>query len=48
VHLITAVAWSIEVGSTVDLWTTDGDFDGFVDLYPFFGRYVTVRNLDDP
>lgn len=46
-HLVTATAWSTEVGEQVELWTTDDDFEGFVGLFPHFGRAVVVRNLDN-
>lgn len=48
VHLITALAWSVDVGETVELWTTDGDFDGFMGLYPYFSKNLIIRNLDKP
>jgi hypothetical protein len=46
VHLVTATAWATELGEPVELWTTDDDFDGFLDLYPHFKSSVVVRNLD--
>jgi hypothetical protein len=46
VHLVTATAWATELGARAELWTTDDDFDGFLDLYPHFKRSVIVRNLD--
>lgn len=47
VHLVTATAWASELGQSVELWTTDGDFDGFVALYPHFGQFVSIKNLDN-
>lgn len=46
VHLVTATAWAADLGETVELWTTDQDFENFVALFPHFGRVVQVRNLD--
>lgn len=47
VHLITAVHWSGELQEPVELWTTDTDFEGFVDLYRHFRARVAIVNLDD-
>lgn len=47
IHLITATAWAHEFQATVELWTTDRDFGRFVDLFPYFRRFVRVHNLDD-
>ena len=47
VHLITATAWAHELGLSVELWTTDQDFQRFVDLFPEFDEFVQIRNLDD-
>lgn len=46
VHLITAVGWSIDLGTPIELWTTDGDFEGFMSLYPHFATHIAGRNLD--
>jgi hypothetical protein len=46
VHLITAVSWSISLTLPLELWTTDGDFEGFTAIYPYFATLVSVRNLD--
>lgn len=48
IHLITAAAWAHELHTTVELWTTDQDFERFVDLFPEFKQFVQIRNLDDP
>lgn len=45
-HLINAVGWSMALGEPVDLWTTDGDFEGFMNLYPYFASRISLRNLD--
>ncbi len=46
IHLITAVAWSVDQQTKVELWTTDGDFDGFVGVYPYFANHVKIVHLD--
>lgn len=46
VHLIVAARWALELGVTVELWTSDSDFGRFVELFPHFKRFVQVRNLD--
>lgn len=46
-HLVTATAWATDVGEQIELWTTDTDFEGFIALFPHFGRAVVVRNLDN-
>ena len=46
IHLITAGAWAHEIEAQVELWTTDTDFQRFVELFPHFQRFVQVRNLD--
>lgn len=47
IHLITASAWAHELQSQVELWTTDKDFQRFVDLFPEFKQFIHIRNLDD-
>jgi hypothetical protein len=46
VHLITAIGWAAELNQVIELWTTDGDFEGFVGLFPHFASWLTVINLD--
>ena len=46
IHLITAAAWAHELGVNVELWTTDQDFQKFIDLFPEFDEFVQIRNLD--
>ncbi len=46
VHLITAIGWAAELNQTIELWTTDGDFEGFAGLFPHFTARLTVVNLD--
>lgn len=46
IHLITAVAWSVDLQTKVELWTTDGDFDGFVSVYPSYANHVQIVHLD--
>lgn len=47
VHLMTAVDWSLELGERCELWTTDTDFSGFLDAFPQFASFVSIRNLDN-
>jgi hypothetical protein len=46
VHLLTAASWAHAAGTEVELLTADSDFDNFVALYPRFGTFVRVRNVD--
>lgn len=46
IHLITAANWARETQAHVELWTTDQDFQKFVDLFPDFKQFVQIRNLD--
>jgi hypothetical protein len=47
VHLLTATAWAYEVGTSVDLITTDTDFERFIALFSSFRGYVNPLNLDN-
>lgn len=47
VHLVTATAWAVELGEPLELWTTDGDFESFLQLFPSFASWISVRNLDN-
>lgn len=47
VHLVTAMTWAEELRESVQIWTTDKDFEGFLSLYSYFASSVSVRNLDD-
>lgn len=48
VHLLNAVALSVEHKSVVDLVTADQGFKKFVDYRPHFSKAVNVLTLKDP
>jgi CheY-like chemotaxis protein len=48
IHLITACAWAYAEHATVRLYTTNGDFEGFVSVYPHFERFAEIMHLDRP
>lgn len=45
VHLSIALGWAREIGGTVDLVTSDGDFDRLLEVHPMFGRFVNVVQI---
>ena len=45
-HLITAAAWSRELGEPVQLYTSDDDFQAFVDRFPEFAHFVQIVNIN--
>lgn len=48
IHILTAAEIGFERKTVVDLVTSDQGLAGFVDLYPQFGKYVNVIQVDDP
>lgn len=44
-HLITAVCWSSDITEQVDFFTSDTDFQGFMDEVPGFATFVNLVYL---
>lgn len=44
-HLIIATNWSRDLGSVVNLATSDGDFAGILNAFPEFANHVQVYDL---
>jgi hypothetical protein len=42
VHLRIALQWARQTGDDVDLVTSNGDFQAFVELHPYFSRHVKI------
>jgi hypothetical protein len=47
VHLVTATGWAVGMGEPIELWTSDTDFESFLQLFPSFTAWISVRNLDN-
>jgi hypothetical protein len=47
-HLRSAVQWARSSSEVVHLVTSNGDFQGFLDLHPSFRRHLQLENLRQP